>query len=162
MLIAASSSAVGYGRRGTAQVALWIDLPAAGDLEQLLAQLPAVCGGLAGVVGAGALQRHAAAVLADRGDRLDLLGGERGGRRDGGELGALALDRLRVDAALLDQRRSHAPDTRVGEVPRARELQHGEAVAGRVGTHQLELVVALLDPSGGTKRTVVVAREGVT
>src|SRR5436190_10219090 len=55
------------------QVALGVDAPALGDSGQLAVERPAVGALLALVSRAGALQRHAAGVVADGADRGDVL-----------------------------------------------------------------------------------------
>ena len=67
-------------------------------------------------------------------------------RADGGQLGALVLDRLRA-AGLLDQRRRDAGDRAVREVPVAGELQHRQPVALGDRAHRLELGAARPRPS---------------
>ena len=55
------------------------------------------------VIRARALQRHAAGVVADRADLVDLRRAESRLGREGGQLGALVLDRARPRPGLLDQ-----------------------------------------------------------
>ena len=76
-----------------------------------------------------------------------------------GELGALVLDGTRARARLLDQRRHHAADGLVREVPLARELDHRQA--GPVGDrpHGLEALAAGLDPACRAKVPVVLGKE---
>ena len=82
--------------RGAGQVAIGIDAPALADRGQLLVERPAVGALLALVLGAGALQRHAAGVVADRADLGDVLGAEPLLGRQRRQLGPLRLDRAGV------------------------------------------------------------------
>src|SRR4051812_12491969 len=91
-----SSFVVGAHRRGCSQVAPRIDAPAPCARRQLAVDLPAVRARGSLVLGARALQRHAAAVVADRADRIDLLGGQLGAAAHRGQLVALVLDRARA------------------------------------------------------------------
>ena len=71
-------------------------------------------------------------VLSPSPDRLDLVAVEHDRPAGvGGQLGALLLDRLRVRARLLDERRRDAGHGRVGEVPHAGELEHASARGAR-------------------------------
>ena len=137
------------------EVALGVDAPAAADLGELVAERPAVGPLLALVLGAGALQRHAAGVVADRADRGDVLVAEALLGRQRRQLGALVLDRARLGAGLLDQGRGDALDRRVGEVPLAGELDRGQPGALGEGQQPLELLQPGLDPAVGPEGAVV-------
>ena len=113
------------------------------------------------VVGHGALQPHAALVVADLGDRRDLVRAQPDVARDRRQLGALLLDRLRVRPRLLDQRRHDDLDRLVGEVPLAGELERRQPVRARDVAHPLELLAPGLDPAGRPEGAVVVLGERV-
>jgi len=113
------------------------------------------------VVGACALQRHAAAVVADRADRRHVIVVEQRLAGECRELGALVLDRAGVLAALLDQRRGDAADGGMCEIPGAGELQRCQAVALGDRAHRLDPIESRLDPAGGAERAVVVGAESV-
>src|SRR5512146_840369 len=63
-------------RRSHGQVAVGIDSPALSNRHQAVVYRPAVGALLPFVLGAGALERHATGVVADRADRGDVLVGE--------------------------------------------------------------------------------------
>src|ERR1035441_6662014 len=100
MLMDAPSSSVDCRVLVLEQVALGLDVPSRGHGGQLVVQLPAISYRGPLVFRARTLQRHAAAVVADRGDLPHLLVAERRSRRHGGQLRALLLDRPRARAAL--------------------------------------------------------------
>ena len=81
--------------------------------------------------------------------------------RRGEQLGALVLDRPRVRARLLDERRHDAGDGVVRQAPLRGELQQRQVVALGDRAQPLELLGAGLDPAVGAERAVVARREGV-
>ncbi len=101
------------------------------------------------VLAAGALQRHAAGVLADLADRPQLVGGSCTPRSSAASSARLSSIGRARRAPLLDQRRRHAAHAGLREVPGASELQHRQAVALGVGAQQLELAPAVRDPAHG-------------
>src|SRR3954464_8587369 len=98
---------------GSDEVAVGVDAPAGADGGEVVGHGPAVGALFAFVLGAGALQRHPAGVVADRADLGDLLVTQTLVGGEGGELGALVLDRARLGADLLNQRRGDRPYRRV-------------------------------------------------
>ena len=126
--------------------------PASADSSALIGQRSG--SGSPSKSGAAPLSDHRAGVVADRADLGDLVGAQARSAADGGELGALVLDRPRARAELLDQRRRDAGDRLVGEVPVAGELQHRQAVALGDRAHPLEPLAARARPSrpAGTPR----------
>ena len=76
-----------------------------------------------------------------------------------GQLLALDLDRPRAVEGLLDQRGNRAGDGVVGEVPRARQLAHRQAVTLGHGAHGLHPAPAVGHPARGAERAVVAARQ---
>src|ERR1700735_1631316 len=88
-------------RRHLREVAVRSDSPSLGHLGEMVVEVPAIGPLLARVLGASPLQRHAARVVADGADRVDVRRGQPQIRRKGSELGPLVLYGSSAHADLL-------------------------------------------------------------
>ena len=110
---------------------------------------------------AGALEEHAAFVVADGADEFDLFLGKAVFRRQGSQFIQLALDRPCVFAELLDHGGHHTLHGGIGERPLAGQLQQGQVVLLGDGADLFDLLVGVLDPAGGAVGAVVAIAEDV-
>src|SRR5437764_9784737 len=150
----------GSERRGRLhEIALARDAPATRDLLEPLVKAPAIGLLVSLVLWARALQGHAAGVVAERPDLVDVSLRELRLQGQRGDLRALVLDRPSAGTDLLDQRRHDALDRIVREVPLATELDHRQPFALRDRPHRLESLPTRLDPARGPEAAVILRQK---
>ena len=110
---------------------------------------------------AGAFEGHAAGIVADLADGLDILWRQRVDLWQGGEFVELFVDALGSFVRFLDESGHHAFHGALREIPQAGELLHGEAVFLCDGADFFQFFTGVLHPASGAEGAVVAIAEGV-